>query len=235
MGLPIQTAPKYTTVLPSDGREVTFRPFLVKEQKVLVLARESEDQRQQLNAVKDLLIAVTEGECNIDDMYSVDVEWLFLQVRAKSVGEEVRSTFTCGENECDGTGQSILNLEEITVVGKLPEEATVMITEDVGVVLEMAKFKSITDIDSKTTADENVIEIVKKCIVRIFDANQVFERNDMSQDELDEFVDNLSFQQLEKIGSFFDDAPRLTVDVQFKCNKCETVQTKNLQGLQNFF
>ena len=89
MGLPIQTA-SYVTELPSDGREVKFRPFLVKEQKILVL-RESENFAEQMNAIKELISNVTYGKCIVDDMYSVDVEWLFLRVREKSVGEEVKA------------------------------------------------------------------------------------------------------------------------------------------------
>jgi hypothetical protein len=95
MGLPIQSAPTYTCVLPSNGDEVKFRPFLVKEQKVLILARESEDTKQSLNAVKDLISAVTFNKVNADELAMIDLEYLFLKVRAVSVGETIELTLSC--------------------------------------------------------------------------------------------------------------------------------------------
>ena len=235
MGLPIQTAPSYTTTLPSDGREVKFRPFLVKEQKILVLARESENLQEQIRAVKDLLHNVTDGECNADEMYSADVEWLFLQVRLKSVGEEVKTTFQCGQDDCNGTGVSVIDLSKVEVQGEVPEDTTVMINDEVGVILELPTFKDVSSVDATKNEAENVLTIVSKSIKQIFSGDQVFDKADMSQEELTEFIESLTFGQLEQLGGFFDDAPKLALDVSYKCNTCGKEQIKNLTGLQSFF
>ena len=235
MGLPIQTAPSYMTELPSDGREVKFRPFLVKEQKILVLARESENFAEQMNAIRELISNVTYGKCIVDDMYSVDVEWLFLRVREKSVGEEVKATYRCGEDGCDGTGKAVIDLSKITTMGEIPESKTIKINDDVGVIVGLPKFKDVSEIDAKIDPEDNVLKIVSKSIEKIFSGDQVFDRNDMDDADLDEFIGSLTFDQLGELGAFFDNAPRLATDVQFKCNTCGKEQTKHLTGLQNFF
>ena len=159
MGLPIQTAPSYVTELPSDGREVKFRPFLVKEQKILVLARESENFAEQMNAIKELISNVTYGKCNVDDMYSIDVEWLFLRVREKSVGEEVKATYRCGEDGCDGTGKAVIDLSKITTEGEIPESKTIQINDEVGVVVGLPKFKDVSDINPNIDPEDNVLKL----------------------------------------------------------------------------
>ena len=110
MGLPIQAAPTYRCVLPSDGREITFRPFLVKEQKVLILARESEDSKETLEAVKTLISNVTEGEVNANELPMVDMEYLFIKVRSVSVGEHSTINLNCSNGECRGTGEVSLRV-----------------------------------------------------------------------------------------------------------------------------
>ena len=235
MGLPIQTAPSYMTELPSDGREVKFRPFLVKEQKILVLARESENFAEQMNAIRELISNVTYGKCIVDDMYSVDVEWLFLRVREKSVGEEVKATYKCGEDGCDGTGRAVIDLSKIDTVGEIPESKTIQINDEVGVVVGLPKFKDVSDINPNIEPEANVLRVVSKSIEKIFSGDQVFDKADMDEADLDEFIGSLTFDQLGKLGAFFDDAPKLATDVQFKCNTCGKEQIKHLTGLQNFF
>jgi hypothetical protein len=233
MGLPIQAAPTYRCVLPSDGREITFRPFLVKEQKVLILARESEDSKETLEAVKTLISNVTEGEVNANELPMVDMEYLFIKVRSVSVGEHSTINLNCSNGECRGTGEVVINLEEIVVEGEFPND-TVMISDNVGVVLKLIQVKDVDGMEEMHQADQ-MVEIVKRSIVRIFDEENVYEASETSDKDLNDFIENLSFKQLEILGGFFDSVPKLKKEVEFKCNLCESVQTRMLEGLSSFF
>jgi hypothetical protein len=233
MGLPIQSAPTYKTVLPSDGREIKFRPFLVKEQKVLMLAKEGDNQEESLEAVKNMINDVTFGEVDANKLAMVDLEWLFVQIRSKSVGETSTVKMKCQENDCSGTGDAIINFEEVEVSGEVPEK-TVMINDDVGVVLRLLDVG-----DTRGVADmpenEVIFYLLNKSIEQIFDSESVYERNDISDDDVDEFIENLTINQLGKLSDFFEHAPKLQKKVDFKCEICGTQQTRVLQGLQNFF
>ncbi len=234
MGLPIQSAPTYTTKLPSDGREVKFRPFLVKEQKILVLAREGEDTERTLDAVKELIHNVTFEKVVADELPMVDLEWLFIKIRAVSVGEHVTLTLSCQHETCNGTGKVVLNLEEVGTKGEIPEDTTIKISDDVGVVLRFPMVKDLSGVDNLPVG-EQPIELVKRSMVQIFDGETVYNTNEIEQKELDEFVDSLTFKQLETIGGFFDNLPKLSHDITYMCDVCKVSNERTLEGLQSFF
>jgi len=233
MGLPIQSAPTYKTVLPSNGREIKFRPFLVKEQKVLMLAKEGEDKTESLEAVKNMINDVTFGEIDANDLAMIDLEWLFIQIRTKSVGESATVKMKCLEDDCSGTGEALINFEEVEVKGEILDN-TIMVSDDVGVVLRLLKVE-----DTKSVQDmpenEVIFYLLNKSIDRIFDAESVYERTDISDADVDEFIENLTFAQLGQLSEYFEKTPKLTKEVSFKCEICGTQQSRVLEGLQNFF
>ena len=235
MGLPIQSAPTYTCVLPSDGTEVKFRPFLVKEQKVLILARESEDAVQSLNAVKELINAVTFDKVNADELAMIDLEYLFLKVRAVSVGETIELTLQCRTEDCTGTEKIGINLDEIEANGEQPTSNTVMISDTVGIEVRTPLVKDIKS-TSLNQADADVgLDVVKNSITSIFDDEQVYDNSDMSKSDLDEFIDSLTYKQLELLGDWFDDLPKLSHTAEWKCNVCERENKRVLEGINSFF
>ena len=233
MGLPIQSAPTYKTVLPSNGREIKFRPFLVKEQKVLMLAKEGDDKTESLEAVKNMINDVTFGEIDANDLAMIDLEWLFIQIRTKSVGESATVKMKCLEDDCSGTGEALINFEEVEVKGEILDN-TIMVSDDVGVVLRLLKVE-----DTKSVQDmpenEVIFYLLNKSIDRIFDAESVYERTDISDADVDEFIENLTFAQLGLLSEYFEKTPKLTKEVSFKCEICGTQQSRVLEGLQNFF
>ena len=149
MGLPIQSTPTYTCVLPSDGREIKYRPFLVKEQKILTLAKESDDEKAVFEAVKELLSAVCITEIDCNELPIIDMEYLFLKVRSVSVGETSKVTTGCDAVDCKGSVELIVNLNEIEAEG-INDDGTVMINDDVGVVLTAPKVKHVVVGDDDT-------------------------------------------------------------------------------------
>ena len=232
MGLPIQSAPTYKCVLPSDGKEVKFRPFLVKEQKILTIARESEDQGQIFDAVKNLLEAVTIPSVVCNDLAVIDLEYLFLKVRAVSVGETSKVTTACDvTTDCKGSVELMVNINEIEVVGESKED-TVMINDDVGIVLSAPSVKNVQGLDG---GEADALTLIIKSIKRVFDGESVYESSDLSNKEVTEFVESLTFQQLELLTEFFDSLPKLSAEVQGNCNTCKSVNKRTLEGINSFF
>ena len=237
MALPIQSAPKYTISLPSDGKEVKFRPFLVKEQKLLMLAQEENDEGKTMEAIKDLIRTVTFQEVEPETLPIIDMEYLFLKIRAKSVGETANIKLTCNDPSCPdegrGTGDTVVNIDEVEVVGDEPE-MKIMINDEIGIEF---RYPTVGDMGGVEQLDQGsqTIEVIKKSIKSIYTEEDVFLAKDTSDKELTEFVENLTVQQLEKLGGFFQSLPRLQKDVSAKCNTCGKDIEKILIGLQNFF
>jgi len=238
MALPIQSAPTYKCVLPSDGREVTFRPFLVKEQKVLVIAKEGEDQSRSLASIKQMIKSVTSFEENewldVEKLPMFDIEYLFIKIRAVSVGETVKINLTCQEEGCNGTGEVTVNLDDVETTKSSGMEPRIMITDELGVVLRYPDWNLMESVQ-KTPAEQQPIEMLKACIVEIFDAESVYNAEDVSKKDLADFVDNLTFPQIEKLGEFFDDMPKVFYNASYTCNTCGKEQSRTLEGLQSFF
>ena len=163
MALPIQSAPTYKCILPSDGREVTFRPFLVKEQKVLVIAKEGEDQSRSLASIKQMIKAVTSFSENewldVEKLPMFDIEYLFIKIRAVSVGETVKLNLTCQEAECNGSGEVTVNLDEVPT----GVEPRIMITDELGVVLRYPDWNLMEGVQ-KIDSNQQPIEMLKACI-----------------------------------------------------------------------
>lgn len=234
MALPIQSAPTYSTNLPSNGRTVKYRPFLVKEQKLLIIAQESEDTKQILSAIKDLIFSVTFGEVVPDDIPTVDLEWLFIKVRSVSVGETTSVRISCTHEDCKGTGDAVVDLSAIRMDGDMPSEDPIMINDNVGIKLKLPSMSVMAKAENLEQS-EQVISILKNSMVQVFDEASVYHCNELSDAELTEFVESLTFAQLALLGAFFDSAPKLTIDCQFVCNTCSKTSIKTLEGMQNFF
>ena len=234
MGLPIQSTPTHECVLPSNGELVKFRPFLVKEQKVLTLARESEDQKQILDAIKEMIKAVTFEKVEATKLAMADLEYLFLKVRCVSVGETTKVSVPCNDTECNGSVELNINLEEAEMVGENPD-TTIMISDDVGVVLKWPSVGVAEKVGTKDNDESQAINVMKHSIVRIFDENEMNEINEVPPSEVDEFVDNLTFAQLGQLGEFFDNIPKLTIQTEGQCNVCNKTTSKTLEGINNFF
>ena len=232
MALPKQTAPKYTCILPSDGREIEYRPFLVKEQKVLLLAQEQEDDAAMFRAVQDLITNVCE-DVKSETLPVIDMEWLFLKIRSKSVGETANIKLSCTDPKCDGHGEAVINLDDVEVVGDQPE-SKIMLTDEIGIELRYPRVSDVNQVQGKDQATQT-LEMLKNSIVKIFDEENVYPTADASTNELNEFVEGLTMQQLEKITAYFDSIPSLQLDVESKCTTCGRELKTTAKGINSFF
>ena len=232
MALPKQTAPKYTCILPSDGREIEYRPFLVKEQKVLLLAQEQEDDAAMFRAVQDLITNVCE-DVKSETLPVIDMEWLFLKIRSKSVGETANIKLSCTDPKCDGHGEAVVNLDDVEVVGDQPE-SKIMLNDEIGIELRYPRVSDVNQVQGKDQATQT-LEMLKNSIVTIFDEENVYPTADASTNELNEFVEGLTMQQLEKITAYFDSIPSLQLDVESKCTTCGKELKTTAKGINSFF
>jgi hypothetical protein len=233
MALPIQSAPTFFCELPSDGTEVKFRPFLVKEQRNLLLTKEDPNQKEITENIITLLTACTFEKLDISKLSTFDVEYLFLQVRSKSVGETVKLNLPCQKDDTHPKVELPINLADVSVDKSNMIDNTVMINDEIGMVL---KYPTLMESMNISENDESqLLDVMKKCIVRIFDNEEVHEMMETPDSEIESFLDGMTIGQLEKVGAFFTGAPNLSHTVTYKCPECETEQSMTIRGLENFF
>jgi len=234
MGLPIQKAPTYKCVLPVSNIEVKYRPFLVKEQKHLLVARESENSTQIFDAIMDLVKAVTEEKIDASKIPLVDLEYLFLQVRTKSVGETAKVPLMCMADGCDGVGYTDVDLTTIEVDTSGILDNKIELGSNLIVELKAPDSKLIYEVENLDEV-EMIKPILRECMVRIYDEENIYEMAEHRDSEIDEFIESLTVGQFEDINKYFGSMPQLKQEVEYKCEKCGTVSTNTLQGLQSFF
>ena len=233
MALPKLETPKYSVEIPSTKETIEYRPFLVKEEKVLLIAQESNDQKQIIKAMKDIISACTFEKANVNRLTTYDVEYLFLQLRAKSVGETVKVKVKC--EECDHLTTITIPLNDIKITE--PEkkvDSTLQLNEDIGITLRPFSIDDLSKVEAGTSANE-LTSTIALCIDTIFDKENVYDSKDSSKKELEEFVDSLHHQHIEKIQEFMLNQPKICYTVEWTCSECGHKNTKVLEGLQSFF
>ena len=239
MPLPKITTPTYELVLPSSGKKIKYRPFLVKEEKVLILALESQDVKQITNAIKATLkeCIVTRG-VKVDDLPTFDIEYIFLNVRGKSVGEALDLIVTCPDDE-ETTVPIKIYIDEIEV--KKDKKHDQEIPLDAKLTLKM-KYPSLSefikenfDSDSDVSPVQQSFDMVASCIEMVYDHDDVWAAADCTKKELTEWVETLSSKQYKKIETFFETMPKLSYTMKVKNPKTKVESEVVLEGLASFF
>jgi hypothetical protein len=238
MALPKMNVPRYQVNLPSTGAVLNMRPYLVKEEKVLMIALESNDPVQITAAVRDVIKSCYELD-TLDNLTVFDIEMLFLQLRAKSVGEEMNIQVKCKEKECESMNPISINIDDISI--SKPEKEindTIILDEKQGVGVKM-KYPSVDVIGKidpeKFNSVEGIMDLIIECIDTIFDEDNVFDAKNETRSDLAEFIESLSSEQFKLVQAFFQDTPAVSYYTEFTCNKCSTVNEVELKGLNSFF
>jgi len=236
MALPKITTPQYTLKLPSTGKQVKFRPFLVKEEKLLLLAMESEDETQTITTIKQIISDCTDIKGMIDDLPTFDIEYLFLKIRSKSVGESTKVLITCpDDNETDVAVD--IDLSEVEVTTNPDHNKKIELTDTVGMVMKYPSLDTFVKVNisgNKTEIDQ-VFDLAADCIDHIYDDNQIFEGKDSPRKEKIEFLEQLSSDQFQKVQKFFETMPKLQKKLMVKNPKTEVESEVVLEGLASFF
>jgi hypothetical protein len=239
MPLPKITAPTYELVLPSSNRKVKYRPFLVKEEKILIIAMESEDQKQITTAIKNVIsnCILTRG-IKVEKLSTFDIEYLFLNIRGKSVGETVDVIITCpddGETKVPIT----IALDEIKI--KTDPKHTKDIKLDDNLIMRLkypslAEFvKNNFDIDATNIGITESFDMITACIEQVFNEEESWAASDCTKKELTEFLEQLSSQQFKQIETFFETMPKLSHTVKVTNPKTKVQNEIVLEGLSSFF
>jgi|TARA_B100002019_G_scaffold171244_1_gene148009 hypothetical protein len=237
MPLPKISTPTYELVLPSTGKKIKYRPFLVREEKVLIIAMESEDERQIASAVKDVIknCILTRG-VKVDDLATFDIEYLFLNIRGKSVGEDVEVLVTCPD---DGKTQvpTVINLDDIKVQKGEGHSRDIVLDSDL--TLRM-KYPSMSEfVKNNFSGEEITVEgtfnLISSCVEQVFNEEESWSAADCTPKEMNEFLEQLSSKQFKEIEKFFETMPKLSHTVKVKNPNTDVDNEILLEGLNAFF
>jgi len=236
MALPKLGVPQYELTLPSTGKTVKYRPFLVKEEKLLLLALESGDEKEIVAAVKNTLKACVISRIKIDQLPSFDLEYLFLKIRSAAVGEVIEMTVTCTDDR-ETTTVARINIDEVEV--EKPEDHTnkIMLDDETGIVMKypsMDRFIESQFLDKNVGTDE-VFAFIAEHIDQIFQGEDVYDSSTTSKKEFREFVEGLTTKQFEAIQKFYETMPRLTHSFTVINPNTGNECNYTIEGLQSFF
>ena len=243
MSLPKLNVPVYEAILPSTETVIKYRPFLVKEEKILLTAMESEDEKSITDAVKQIINNCVQGKLDVDKLPTFDIEYVFLRLRAKSVGEEVKvglKPYPCSQNNgdlCKNSTEVAINLEEVQVIKNDKHTNKIMLNDSIGIVLTYPNIENLQNIlkaGAKGTQTEQGLKLIKDSVSMIFTEEETHERP-FSEEELDEFFDSLTTDQFIKVREFFETMPQLKHTVKYKCSTCGEDKETEVQGLNSFF
>lgn len=232
MALPQLNSARYETTIPSLGKTISYRPYLVKEEKILMLALESQDQKMIMRAIKDVIELCTFDDINVNKLAVFDIECLFLALRSKSVGENMDLKIKC--SECEGLVDVLINVDEI-VPPQVNTDNVVMLTETVGVTLRYPSFEMVSNMGDDIDTVDGAFKMIADCIDTIFDDDAVHNSADVTKKEMNDFLENLNSDQFKKMSTYFEDMPALTHNLNFKCQHCGHDNEMELKGLQSFF
>lgn len=241
--LPKLDVPTYELKLISTNKTVKFRPFLVKEQKLLLMAAEATELKDVVSTVKQVVKNCVLDDIDVDSLPIFDLEYLFLNLRARSVGEVVDLKYKCNnkvkneegkEIECGNLESFKVNLLEVKPNKNDSHNNKIMLSEKLGIMMKYPNFEMIEQLQGKNEGDL-ILEMVIDCIDYIFDEDNVYRSKDTPKEELIDFVESLQQKDLDKIQKFFETAPKLKTNLNFKCKKCGYKEDISVEGLQSFF
>ena len=233
MALPQLNTSTYELELPSTGDKVKYRPFLVKEQKILMIAQESDEENQIEQAFADIISSCTFGEVDPYKMPLFDIEFIFLRVRGKSVGEKIKLNLLCPDDN-ETTVPVEIDLEDINVLMKEDHTNKIDLTDDISVVMKYPTLNSMSNFDSQGEVI-SIFDMVKNCIDEIHSGEEIYNAIDVTDKELEEFIGNMSTQNFEDVATFFETMPKLQHAVNVKNPKTKKKGEILLEGMQSFF
>ena len=231
MSLPKISVPTYTLIIPSTGKKIQYRPFLTKEEKILLIALESEDDEQIITSIKNIISSCVNTEINVSDLSIFDIEYIFLNLRARSVGEIIELKITCPDDDTTQVNVKI-NIDDIKVEKNPKHSSEIKINEDI--VIKM-KYPNIdTLLEDHENVDET-IDVIAKCISKIITKDNEYDCNLVSKEELLEFVDTLPVNSFKEIQKFFSSIPKLKHTIKVKNPNTQVVSEVTISGVYNFF
>ena len=236
MALPKLNTPTYELEVPSTDEKIKYRPFLVKEEKILLMAMESKDNTQIINAVKDIVSSCTFEKLNAATMPMFDMEYIFLNIRAKSVGEISKLKILCPDDK--KTYASVeLDLTKVEVQVGDEHSNKIELTDDMGIIMTYPTIDSFLESGIENIDASNMLDVIGTCILQIYEekGEKVYQAKDQTKKELTEFIESMDSKQFKKLQSFFDTMPKLKHTIKVKNPKTKKSSDVTLTGLNDFF
>ena len=236
MALPKLTTPTYELEVPSTDEKVKYRPFLVKEEKILLMAMESGENKNIVQAVKDIVTECTFGKLNLGTMPMFDVEYLFLNIRSKSVGEISTLNVLCPDDKKTYASVEV-NLSEIKVQVDDGHTNKIELTDEMGIIMTYPTIDSFNETGIQTITASNMLEVIGNCVLQIYEekGEKVYEAKDQTKKELNDFIESMNTSQFKKLQKFFDTMPKLKHEITVKNPKTKKESKITLMGLNDFF
>jgi hypothetical protein len=237
MALPVLETNTFELTLPSSDVKVKYRPFLVKEEKILLQAMESQEQKQIVQALKDIVNVCTHGQLNVEELPTFDLEYVFLQIRSKSVGEIAKLKVLCPDTKKDYAEVEV-DLSTVDVQVDDEHNNKIMVDEDkkIGVLM---KYPTLATVDpTKDYSKQNtkaLFNIIGEGIYQIFEGDKVHMAKDYTREELDKFVESLDSKSFKKIQRFYETMPKLMHEIEVENPKTKVKSKITLSGLSDFF
>ncbi len=238
MALPMMNTPTYNMVVPSSGVSVKFRPFLVKEEKALLIAQQSEDLMVMVDTLKSVVKTCVLDTIDANKLATFDLEYMFTQIRAKSVGEVIELIFPCdidhGEDNEKARVKVSIDLTTIQVEKQDNHTNKIDLFGDVGVVMKYPTIDVMRKLDDTDSID-NIFDVVAMSVDYIYQGEEIFYAKEQKHEEMLQFLNNLTSEQFVKIQNFFDTMPRIKKQIEYTCPVCQKQHKKMLEGMQSFF
>ena len=235
MALPQVNSSRYSTTLPSTGVDIEYRPYLVKEEKIMMVALESKDNKQVLGAMKDVAKACIHSDIDIDKLTSFDLEWVFLKLRAKSVGESADVKLKCQEEDCNGMTDVSINLEELEM-DDYDDNRIIQMNDKVGVQMSYPSVSLMEKYDEeKLKSVDGAFDMIVDCMETIYDDEDVYVVANEKRQDVMGFIEALTSPQFKMLADWLQKIPAVRKDVEWCCSKCGADNKLELRGLQSFF
>lgn len=230
MALPIlNETPKYTMKVPSTGKNIKYRPYLVKEEKILLLANESKDPEQIMGAIGDTIEACCDNKLKAKDLTTFDLEYIFIKIRSKSVGEQVTLNLPC--EGCGERVEASINLDEVVC----PVTKTKNVIEiDDNVAVEL-KWPSYSEIETDDDAGNTAINLLISCISAVISNDERIDIQDESKENVVAFLESMTSSQFQLLSEFITNIPAVKHDLDYSCDKCGHDNSIEIKGMQSFF
>ena len=236
MALPKLTTPTYELEIPSTDEKISYRPFLVKEEKILLMAMESGKNEDIVNAIKQIVSECTYNKLKLGNMPMFDIEYIFLNIRAKSIGEVSKLRVLCPDDKKTYADIEV-NLEDVQV--QVDDEHTnkIELTDSMGMIMTYPTIDSFMETGLEKITASNMLDVIGTCILQIYEnkGEKIYDAKDQTKKELNEFIEQLSSQQFKQIQKFYDTMPKVKHTIKVKNPKTKKTSEITLQGLNDFF
>lgn len=232
MSLPLlNDKPEYTMTVPSNGKKVNYRPYLVKEEKVLLMAAESKDENEIIRAIENTVAACIDDSIDVTRLCTFDLEYMFLQLRSKSTGENSDILIKC--QSCDEKNEVVVPLGDVNCSERTTESNVIELTNEIS--LEM-RYPSYRDMNlSSDNEDKFGFEVISRCIEAVLTEDERIVIGEEKTEDVEKFVESMTQEQFKKIIDFIQEMPSLKYDLNFVCQSCGAINEREIRGIQSFF